>query len=53
MPKAASPRRVGISISLDEGLAKRLNDFCRQNFNAERSAVIEKALRKFLEELPK
>ena len=53
MPKKSSSKRVGISISLDESLAKKLNDFCKQNFNAERSAVIEEALRKFLEEINK
>ncbi|GEM_PF-3009286 len=53
MPKKSTSKRIGLSISLDENLAKRLNDFCRQNFNAERSAVIEEALKKFLEEIEK
>lgn len=53
MPKRASSKRIGISISLDEDTLGKLNDFCKQNFNAERSAVIEEALRKFFEGVKK
>jgi len=43
-------KRVPVSISLGEFLLKRLDDFRKENYNAERSAVIEEALKKFLEE---
>ena len=44
-------KRVGTSISLSEPLLKRLNDFCDLNYHAERSAVVERAVEKFLDEM--
>lgn len=43
-------KRVGISITLSEGILKKLDEFRKKNFKAERSAVIEESLKKFLEE---
>ncbi len=53
MPKKRDGKRVGISITLEENMLIRLDEFCKANFNAERSAVIENALKKFLEEKSK
>lgn len=41
-------KKTGISISIDKELLKELDDFCAENYNAERSTVIEDAVRKFL-----
>ena len=43
-------KKIGISVSIDEELLKELDDFCKKNYNAERSTVIEDAVRKFLDE---
>ena len=50
MRKRSGSKKTGISISIDEVLLKQLDAFCQENFNAERSAVVEKALLQFLEQ---
>lgn len=49
MPKKTNVKRKGISVSIEEGLLQKLDDFCKQNYNASRSVVIEEAVKKFLE----
>jgi len=43
-------KKTPISISLSESILRRLENFCKENYKAERSAVIEEALKKFLGE---
>lgn len=43
-------KKMGISVSIEKELLKELDDFCRENYNAERSAVVEESIRKFLNE---
>jgi metal-responsive CopG/Arc/MetJ family transcriptional regulator len=53
MPRRNGKKRVGISVSLEEEILNKLDAFCEQNYNAERSAVIENAIKKFLGEVQK
>ncbi len=49
MPKKGISKE-SISITLDKGLLKKLDIFCKKNFNAKKSAVIEQAVEKFLKD---
>ncbi len=49
MPKRGATK-LQISITIDQELAKKLDDFCKKNHGAKRSTIIEEALKKFLEE---
>lgn len=50
MPKKAGVKKKGISVTLEESLLQKLDKFCKQNYGVSRSAIIDEALKKFLEE---
>ncbi len=49
MPKKGKSKQ-SIGITIDKEILKKLDNFCKKNFNAKRSGVIEQATKKFLEE---
>ena len=48
--RKGATKKISKCISLSEETLKRLDEFCSQNYNAERSAVVEDALKKFFQE---
>jgi len=52
MPKRSETKKVPLSVTISEDVSKKLNDFCKENFDAPKSSVVEKALKKFLEGKP-
>lgn len=49
MPKKGKSKE-SIGITIDKELLKKLDAFCKENFNTKRSGVIEQAVEKFIEE---
>lgn len=50
MAKRNQGQKPKISVVLEEDTFKKLNDFCKSHYNAEKSKVVEEAIKKFLEE---
>lgn len=48
MPKKRLDKREGVSISFNTSVLEKLDNFCKKNFNAERSSVVEEAVKEFL-----
>lgn len=49
MPKKGVSKE-SIGITIDKGILKQLDEFCKKNYNTKRSVIIEEAVKKFLEE---